>query len=117
MNELTSDMAAVEMGGEEAEMASKNILKCVQVLRNYQDEANEVKKAYLEELVSLERKYQGLFQPIYDKRASIISGAEAPSLTEKEKENALNEARTLPTRQKCVSRITDRPRIRSKNNK
>jgi nucleosome assembly protein 1-like 1 len=97
-DEITKAMMRAQLGdGEDSDSedgvaASKPILRCVQVLRNLQDQASDLKTAYRAERVALEQKYAALNQPIYDKRVPIISGEQAPVLTKEEEDGLPDDA-------------------------
>jgi nucleosome assembly protein 1-like 1 len=96
MAALTEKMAGLSVGDDDssdgAEMASKGVLRCVQALRNLQDQTKEIKEAYVKECILLEQKYQALYKPLYDKRVPLISGEEAPKLSEEDESNIPEDA-------------------------
>jgi len=51
----------------------------VHALENLQNQYRALYKQYQAEVRELERKYQKLYDPIYDKRSSVVSGAHEPT--------------------------------------
>lgn len=51
----------------------------VNALQNLQKQYLGLQKQYHAEVRELERKYQKLYEPVFDKRASVLSGAHEPS--------------------------------------
>ncbi|CAO3616149.1 unnamed protein product [Cunninghamella blakesleeana] len=56
-------------------------------LKYYQSQHGELEGKFLEEVLALEKKYLGLYQPLYEKRSNIINGKYEPT----EEEIALGE--------------------------
>lgn len=56
-----------------------NVQKRANALRNIELERLHLEAKFYEEVYELERKYQDLYQPLYDKRKDIVSGAFEPT--------------------------------------
>ncbi|CAO3619478.1 unnamed protein product [Cunninghamella echinulata] len=48
-------------------------------LKYYQSQHGELEGKFLEEVLALEKKYLGLYQPLYEKRSDIINGTYEPT--------------------------------------
>eukprot|EP00743_Colponemidia_sp_Colp-15_P000001 GILK01000001.1.p1 GENE.GILK01000001.1~~GILK01000001.1.p1 ORF type:complete len:362 (-),score=115.28 GILK01000001.1:63-1121(-) len=56
----------------------------VRALKDLQAEHSELESKFLEEKKALEKKYELLYQPVYEKRTAIVSGAVEPEVKEEE---------------------------------
>lgn len=57
---------------------------CVKALKNLQIEQLKLEVKFYEEVYELQKKYQALYDPLYDKRKSIVTGDHVPTEAEAE---------------------------------
>jgi len=56
-----------------------NIRKRVYALKNLHKQYTEIEKQYKEEVRALDRKYNGLYEPLYSRRAQFVAGSIEPT--------------------------------------
>jgi len=64
------------------ESLPKQVQDRISVVRHLQIKKDSLSIQYQAELQALEKKYQALYQPFYDQRSAIITGAQEPSVEE-----------------------------------
>lgn len=65
---------------EMVKMLPEKVRNRVTALKHVQLEQLKLESKFYEEVYELERKYQGLYQPLFDKRQKIISGEVEPEV-------------------------------------
>lgn len=76
--ELMSQMGMIDKT-EHLKALTPKTLRRVQALVNLHKEREALEEQYLAELYALQRKYDGLATPIYERRAKFISGEAEPT--------------------------------------
>jgi len=82
-----------------------NVQKRINALRNIELERLHLEAKFYEEVYALERKYQDLYQPLHDKRKSIVTGEFEPTGKDTEWSHENNDEDVTPEIQSITNEL------------